>query len=383
MYYQTPRSDREKYKGEMQVKQTSVKLEEETSQKILKAISNQLGNAGAIDWGRIAEVANVSVLLVLQWVKDNGSAYHRIPIISSDPMRWRQQQLGNMQSFIRNHFDSTIDWAVVSLYMGIKVIDCASAYSRVKSANSGIQAYSRWTSEENEKLKAAVAKYPPGSTVSWVEVAKEVGSGRTSNSCRERIETVRRKEAKKTAVWTEEELETIERAICNAAKGEHVIDELCQLIPSKSKDQIQVKATVVRERERRKMALKFSQEDKEMLASLVDRQMSSLSSTYSTLSAVERAKYASDHHDSINWQEIGMKLGKRPSNCRLVYGLLLRTVVSSTLWTVKEIERLYRAIALFKDSEVDWNTVSAMVGSRSNKQCNNKFINDTTRDKNK
>lgn len=246
-YHRIFRSEKDKRNYEVQLKQASVKLEEDTTRQLSKTILNQLEMLGAIDWDSIAKKMNVPALQVLQWVKDNGSLCRQVPITLRAPMKWSQQSLDRLQSFVDKHFDSTIDWTVVSLYMGIKELDCASAYSQVKSANSGIHVYNKWTSEEDKRLKAAVAKYPPGTKVSWVEAAKEVGTGRNNVNCKNHTAAIRRKEAKQIAVWTEVELDTVESVLSNAAKGERIWDKLCQHIPGKSKDQIQVKAAIIRD----------------------------------------------------------------------------------------------------------------------------------------
>lgn len=119
--------------------------------------------------------------------------------------------------------------------MGIKETDCAGAHARAKNSVTGIQHQNKWTLAEGERLKAAVAKYPLGTKVSWVQVAEAVGNRRNNIDCNSCMRITRENEARKTAVWISKELDTTEKVVSKFKKGERIVDRLCQLIPDKSK----------------------------------------------------------------------------------------------------------------------------------------------------
>lgn len=178
----------------------------------------------------------------------------------------------------------------------------------------------------------------------------------------------RRREARETAVCTEEEL-AIEKIVSNAAKEEHIVDKLYQLIPDKSKDQIQAKTAIIRKQLYDKVYSHFNQEDMQFLVFLVDGQMPNILPEYSAIPATGKAKYANDHYKDIDWKLTGMCLGKQATKCREIYGNMPQPMAQPREWNVGKTERLYKAVGLFKGRKVNWATVSEMVGSRSKPQC--------------
>lgn len=68
-------------------------------------------------------------------------------------------------------------------------------------------------------MRAAVAKYPPGSKVSWVQVAKEVGNGQSNKDCALHMYMVKLNEVRETTVWTKEGSGTIVRVISSAEEN--------------------------------------------------------------------------------------------------------------------------------------------------------------------
>lgn len=316
------RSERDKLNNVAQLEQ------KETSQGILKVILNQLKTPDTIDWDRIADKVNVSVLQVLQSVREDESLYHQLSIIFNSPQTWSQQQLGKLQSFIIENFNDSIDWTLVSLYMSIKETDCASEYYKTRHIASGVQLQLKWTPEDDDRLKAAVAKFPQGTDISWVQVAKEVGNRRSAENCANRIVSIRQIESKECAVWAKEEFYTIEQAISNSAKGERVVEGLCQLIPSKSRIQIHAQVERIRKRGYYRNNSHFNQEDKQLLVSLVDEQMTSMLLTYSTMSEAEKIKYVSGHCHQIDWKRVGKQIDKQPAMCREKYESILWYIVT-------------------------------------------------------
>lgn len=60
------------------------------------------------------------------------------------------------------------------------------------------------------------------------------------------MDVLRQKKALENANWTREELEIIDKGVSNSGSGECILNKLCQLIPSKSKEQDQAKLATVR-----------------------------------------------------------------------------------------------------------------------------------------
>lgn len=71
------------------------------------------------------------------------------------------------------------------------------------------------------------------------------------------------------------------------------------------------------------------------------------------MSATEKVKHTINHYNMIDWKDVGKKLGKSPARCRERCVLVVKSIFSSERWNVDEIERLYKASALFKNNKID------------------------------
>lgn len=151
------------------------------------------------------------------------------------------------------------------------------------------------------------------------------------------------------------------------------MDKLCSLIPGKDKKLVARKAQDVKDKLAGEFCQHFEQEDKETLFSLVDGQMSKLFSTYSATTATRRADYTYDYLDQINWKQIGKAMGKAPGKCKSVYAQIINVIANPLVWIKEEEERLYSAIALNESRNVDWYTVTTMMGNKTRSQCQSKY----------
>lgn len=380
--YNTTRFSEGKGNANGQLEHAKIELGEETRSQLEMAIAIHYVTAECVDWDRLSQNSNIPVLQLLSWVKDTESLRQLVPMSHlSNTREWTQQQADKMHSFIDKQFGKSIDWTIASLYMSIDEVSCAQMYTQLRNNAGGLLGKVNWTAEEKEKLVAAVAEYPSGSSISWVEVAKKVGGGRSNKHCYNQMRRIWQKEAEKDQVWTKDELNTIETEIGDAEGGQFNIDKLCSLIPGKTREQVEVKSQFLKERLMCKRRSRLNQQDKERLFSLVDEQMPNLMSEYSSLSASEKAKFTYDHFDQIDWQKVGKALAKAPAKCKdTCLGILSRSVIP-LVWTEEETERLHRAVALFDGRDIDWFTVSTMLGNKTNSQCRSKYVQDTAKNK--
>lgn len=127
-----------------------------------------------------------------------------------------------------------------------------------------------------------------------------------------RIRAIHLKETRETVFfWTREGLDTIEKIANNTKKKESIPwINYVNSFQTKSRIKIQAKADSIRERENSKKGKQFNEDDKKALVLLVDGQMSSMLSTYSEMSTTDRAKYAMNNYNIIDWEKTGNPLGK-------------------------------------------------------------------------
>lgn len=201
-------------KSTVQPVSTSVPLDKKTEEKLEVAIAVCYASKDSVGWDTLAKDMDIPILRMLSWAKDTQSLFQRVPMVILDnPREWTDQRKAKIKSFIGKHFGKAIDWGIVSLYMSIDEFSCAQMYTQIKNHASGVFGKANWSEEKKERLKAAVAEYPPGTPVSWVEVLKKVGGGRSNKHCYNYMHRIWKAEAEKDNVWTNEELGKIEKVI--------------------------------------------------------------------------------------------------------------------------------------------------------------------------
>ncbi|KAJ1955217.1 hypothetical protein GGI12_005612, partial [Dipsacomyces acuminosporus] len=270
------------------------------------------------------------------------------------PEGWTGEMAERLAGFIAKHCnEDSINWLLVSHYMGICTADCIEAYQSTKRAQAGLVEYrKKWQPEEIRRLREAMAN--PHISQTWSSVARHVGGSRSASACSSFWQRLQVQKDQKDNAWTDGEIEQLERAIKSSKHGEHILSQLVLRFPNKTCAQVRAQLHKAKHRLRPRSVPKWT-----------------------PMRVRQLQEYAKECSASgqVDWLQVADRLGGNvlPSSCEKKHKAVVAMSGGVQKWTAEEVGRLKDAVRkLHAAGALRWSAVANMVGTKSEIQCYNR-----------